>query len=163
MRWLIHTSALARLGNSPLATEWLVRIERAEVRVCTTTLLQTGELARGSGRLRAALSRPPLSVLPVQHLTPQAEKRAVQVQALLAEHAAAAAFPAGPAGSWEVQTLDLLAAANAEVSHLVLVHQDPALATVARITGQPAEYLYTEPAGESPDKPPDGPGDTTGS
>ena len=157
MRWLIHTSALAHLGNSPLATEWLVRIERAEVRVCTTTLLQVGELARGNGQLRALLSRPPLSVLPVQHLTPQAERRAVQVQALLAEHAAAT-FPTDPAESWGVQTLDLLAAASAEVSHLVLLHQDPALERVARVTGQPAEYLHTEPADPLPDRPGDPPG-----
>ena len=155
MRWLIHTSALAHLGHSPLATEWLVRIERAEVRVCTTTLLQVGELARHSGQLRAALSRPPLSVLPVQHLTPQAERRAVQVQALLAEHHTHTGSWVGSGG---VRVSDLLVAANAEVSHLVLLHQDPALERVARVTGQPAEYLHTEPVEAPPGRPGDPPG-----
>jgi len=47
------------------------------VHVTTITLLEAGYSARSGADLGELLDRPPLSLMPVEHLTPAAEKRAV--------------------------------------------------------------------------------------
>ncbi len=85
--WLIDKSALVRLGRSPNAGEWANRVERGLVRICTVTRLEVGFSARSVDDLRAGYGSPPLARMPIQHLTPAIEDRAVEVQVALAERA----------------------------------------------------------------------------
>jgi hypothetical protein len=106
--WLIHKSALVRLGRSSDAEEWATRIERGLVRVCTVTRLEVGFSARSVDDLRAGSGSPPLARMPVEYLTPAIEDRAVEVQVALAER--------GQHGAASIP--DLLIAATAELAEL---------------------------------------------
>ena len=75
--WLIDKSALVRLGSSPDAEQRAERIQRGLVRISTVTRLEVGFSARSADDLRRALDEPPLRSMPVEHLTPTAEDRAV--------------------------------------------------------------------------------------
>lgn len=130
--WLIDTSALVRLGSSSDADEWATRIERGLIRISTVTRLKVGFSARSGGDLRAALRQPPLSSMPVEHLTPAIEERAVEVQLLLADRSQHRA-PSIP---------DLLIAASAELAGLVVLHDDKDFTLIAELTGQPTERLH---------------------
>lgn len=129
--WLVDTSALVRIGMSADADEWAARIERGLVRISTVTRLEVGFSARSGADFRAALRRPPLSAMPVEHLTPAIEDRAVEVQLLLADRGQHRA-PAIP---------DLLVAATAELAGLVVLHDDKDFTLIAELTGQPIERL----------------------
>jgi len=129
--WLVDTSALVRLGTSPDADEWAARIERGLVRISTVTRLEVGFSARSGTDLRVALRRPPLSAMPIEHLTPAIEDRAIEVQLLLADRGQHRA-PAIP---------DLLVAATAELAGLVVLHDDKDFELIAELTGQPTERL----------------------
>jgi hypothetical protein len=129
--WLIDKSALVRLGASPDADEWAGRIERGLVRITTVTRLEVGYSARSSQDLRAGLSQPPVSAMPVEYLTPAIEERAVKVLTLLAgrgQHRA----PSIP---------DLIIAATAELAELTVLHCDKDYDLIASVTGQPPEWL----------------------
>lgn len=131
--WLVDKSALVRLGDSPDADVWAERIERGLVRITTVTRLEVGYSARSGRDARSLLTRPPLSAMPVEYLTPAIEDRAVQVQLLLAgqgQHRA----PSIP---------DLLIAAAAELAGLTVLHADKDFDLVAGVTGQPVERLAT--------------------
>lgn len=130
--WLIDASALVRLGSSSDADEWATRIERGLIRISTVTRLEVGFSARSGGDLRAALRQPPLSSMPVEHLTPAIEERAVEVQLLLADRGQHRA-PSIP---------DLLIAASAELAGLVVLHDDKDFTLIAELTGQPTERLH---------------------
>jgi predicted nucleic acid-binding protein len=129
--WLIDKSALVRIAASPDAQTWAERINRGLVRVTTLTLLEVGFSARSGGDLREAARRPPLSLMPVEYLTPTMEQRAVQVQLLLADQGRHRA-PAIP---------DLLVAAAAERAGLTVLHLDKDFELIAEITAQPLERL----------------------
>jgi len=129
--WLIDKSALVRLATSPDADEWADRIQRGLVRVSTVTLLEVGYSARSAGDLRRALVVPPLSSMPVEHLTPAIEARAIEVQAILADQGQHRA-PSIP---------DLLISAAAELARLTVLHIDKDYDLIAAITGQPVERL----------------------
>ncbi|WP_028648823.1 PIN domain nuclease [Nocardiopsis sp. CNT312] len=133
MTWLIDKSAFIRLGTSPDAHQWAVRIERGLVRVSTMTRLEIGFSARSGAELRNAVGRPPLSLMPVEYLTPSAENRAVEVQAMLADRGQHRA-PGLP---------DLLIAASAELAGLAVLHLDKDFELIAEITAQPVERLRT--------------------
>ena len=77
------------------------------------------------------LSRPPLSAMPVEYLTPTIEDRAVAVQLLLAEqgHHRAVSVP------------DLIVAATAELAGLTVLHVDKDFDLIAEVTGQAVERL----------------------
>ena len=130
--WLIDTSALVRIGSSSDADEWATRFERGLIRISTVTRLEVGFSARSGGDLRAALRQPPLSSMPVEHLTPAIEERAVEVQLLLADRGQHRA-PSIP---------DLLIAASAELAGLVVLHDDKDFTLIAELTGQPTERLH---------------------
>jgi predicted nucleic acid-binding protein len=117
--WLIDKSALVRLAASPEAAAWAARIERGLVRITTVTRLETGYSARSGSGLRAAFQRPPLSSMPVEYLTPLADR---------GQHRA----PSVP---------DLIVAATAELAGLTVLHLDKDFDLVAEITGQPMERL----------------------
>lgn len=129
--WLIDKSALVRLAASADAGEWAKRIERGLVRIATVTRLEVGFSARSAPDLRAGLSCPPLSAMPVEYLTPTIEDRAVAVQLLLADqgHHRAASVP------------DLIVAATAELTGLTVLHNDKDFDLIAAATGQPIERL----------------------
>jgi hypothetical protein len=131
--WLIDKSALARLARSPDRELWLERIERGLVRIATVTLLEVGFSARSAADLRSGADRALIDAMPVEYLTPRSEDRAVEVQALLADHGQhrAAAIP------------DLLIAALAELGGLWVLHHDRDFELIAGATGQSVETLRT--------------------
>jgi predicted nucleic acid-binding protein len=131
--WLIDKSALVRLAASPDAGQWAGRIERGLIRITIVTRLEAGYSARSGPDLRAGLQRPPLSSMPVEHLTPAIEDRAVEVLALLADRGQHRA-PSIP---------DLIIAATAELAGLTVLHLDKDFDIIAQITGQPIERLAT--------------------
>ena len=71
---------------------------------------------------------------PIEHLTPAAEDRALEVQLALADrgHHRGPSIP------------DLLIAATAELSRLTVLHVDRDFEMIAEITGQPHERLSVE-------------------
>jgi hypothetical protein len=129
--WLIDKSALVRLSSSPDAAEWAARIERGLVRITTVTRLEVCYSARSGPELRTGLRRPPLAAMPVEHLTPVIEDRAVDVLALLADR-----------GQHRAPSLpDVLIAATAELTGLTVLHLDKDFELIAGITGQRTERL----------------------
>ena len=129
--WLIDKSALVRLSASPDAAEWARRIERGLVRITTVTRLEVGYSARSGADLRTGLQEPPVSVMPVEYLTPAIEDRAVEVLSLLADRGQHRA-PSVP---------DLVIAAAAELAGLTVLHCDKDFDLIVGVTGQPAEWL----------------------
>ncbi|MGD9751893.1 MAG: PIN domain nuclease [Acidimicrobiia bacterium] len=127
--WLIDKSALTRLAMA--SDEWLSRIQRGLVRISTVTLLEIGFSTRNGIDHRATLGEPPVSSMPVEHLTPAIEARAVELQMLLADQGQHRA-PSIP---------DLLIAATAEAARLVVLHVDKDFDLIAAITNQPIERL----------------------
>jgi len=129
--WLIDKSALVRLGDCQDQQMWAERIERGLVHIATITLLETGYSARSAADMGELLYRPPLSLMPVEYLTPAAEKRAVEVLRHLAELGQHRA-PSIP---------DLLIAAAAETARLTVLHLDKDFDLIAGITGQETHRL----------------------
>jgi predicted nucleic acid-binding protein len=129
--WLIDKSALVRLGESPDAEEWARRIERGLVRITTMTRLEVGYSARTAADARSVFGTPPISVMPVEYLTPAIEDRALEVQLLLADRGRHRA-PSIP---------DLLIAAIAELAGLTVLHLDKDFELIAELTGQHTERL----------------------
>ncbi len=134
--WLIDKSALVRLSASDGNSEWDRRIERGLVHIATVTLLEVGFSTRSTGEHEAALSTPPVALMPLEYLTPAAENRAVQVQRLLAARGQHRA-PSVP---------DLIIAAVAEGSRLTVLHQDKDFDLIAEVTGQLVESLNQDEA-----------------
>lgn len=129
--WLIDKSALARLAESPDAPSWADRIERGLVNITSVTRLEVGFSARSGKELMGAVRRAPLSKMPLVYLTPTIEERAIAVQQALADRGQHRA-PAVP---------DLLIAAAAELTDLVVLHLDKDFELIAAVTGQAVERL----------------------
>jgi predicted nucleic acid-binding protein len=131
--WLIDKSAYVRLqfGQVPNRDEWSARISRGLVRLSTITRLELGYSARSGQGARQQFATPPLSLMPVEYLTPAIEDRALHVQLLLADRGQHRA-PSIP---------DLLIAATAEKAGLTVLAADKDFNLVAAITGQPIETL----------------------
>jgi predicted nucleic acid-binding protein len=133
--WLIDKSALVRLGRSADPDRWASHVQRGLVRITTVTLLEVGYSARSADDLRLALAGPPLSSMPVEHLTPAIEDRTLAVLQLLAErgHHRAPSIP------------DLIVAATAELAGLTVLHVDKDFDLIASVTHQAVERLDVEP------------------
>jgi predicted nucleic acid-binding protein len=131
--WLVDKSAYVRLqlGQVPDRDQWSVRISRGLVRLSTITRLELGYSARSGEAGRQQFASPPLSLMPVEHLTPAIEDRALEVQMLLADRGQHRA-PSIP---------DLLIAATAEKAGLTVLAADTDFDLIAAITGQPIETL----------------------
>ncbi|MGW7679536.1 PIN domain-containing protein [Kribbella sp. NPDC054772] len=130
-RWLIDKSALVRLSTAPDREDWANRINRGLVHIATVTLLEVGFSARSADEHRSFLQQPPIAAMPVENATPSIERRAVVVQSQLAasgQHRA----PSVP---------DLLIAATAEQTGLIVLHVDKDFELIANLTGQPTERL----------------------
>jgi len=133
MSWLVDKSAYVRMqaGHAAHLKEWNTRIERGLVRLSTVTRLEFGFSVRSGDAGREAFSLPPLSLMPIEHLTPAMEDRAFEVQMLLADRGQHRA-PSIP---------DLLIAATAEKAGLTVLAVDKDFDLIAEITGQPVETL----------------------
>lgn len=129
--WLIDKSAYTRLAASVDAEQWVDRIERGMVRVSTITRLEIGFSFRNAEHARSESTSPPISLMPLEYLTPAAEDRAVEVQLLLADRGKHRA-PSIP---------DLLVASAAEIANLTVLALDKDFDLIAEITGQPIERL----------------------
>lgn len=129
--WLIDKSAYTRLSTSPDVQTWLDRIERALVRISTVTRLEIGYSFRTGEQAHAEWASPPLSMMPVEYLTPAIEDRALELQMLLTDRGQHRA-PAVP---------DLLVAATAELAGLTVLALDKDFELISAITGQPVERL----------------------
>lgn len=129
--WLVDKSAYVRLADSLDAEAWVTRIERGLVRISTITRLEIGFSFRSAEQARRESASPPLSLLPLEYLTPAIENRAVEVQNLLAERGYHRA----------VSIPDLLIAATAEKTGLTLLAVDKDFSLIAEITGQEVETL----------------------
>lgn len=131
--WLIDKSAYVRMqsGHAANIAQWNGRIERGLVRLSTVTRLELGFSARSGGSGRAAFGLPPLSLMPIVHLSPAMEDRAFEVQMLLADRGQHRA-PSIP---------DLLIAAAAEKVGLTVLAVDKDFDLIAQITGQRVETL----------------------
>ncbi len=131
--WLIDKSAYVRLQQGVAADRdmWNRRIERGLVRISPITRLELGFSARSGEAGRAAFAAPPLSLMPLERLTPAMEDRAFEVQMLLADKGQHRA-PSIP---------DLLIAATAEKAGVTVLAMDKDFALIAEITGQPIESL----------------------
>jgi predicted nucleic acid-binding protein len=131
--WLIDKSAYVRLQLGQVANhdQWNARISRGLVRLSTITRLELGYAARSGDAGRQQFASPPLSLMPVVHLTPAIEDRALEVQLLLADRGQHRA-PSIP---------DLLIAATAEKAGLTVLAADKDFNPIATITGQPVETL----------------------
>ncbi|WP_211236659.1 PIN domain nuclease [Arthrobacter castelli] len=132
--WLIDKSALARIHASPDAAAWTGRIQRGLVRITAPTLLEVGFSARSEDDWRTLIDRPPVALMPLESATPLIERRALEVQQLLA-HRGAHRAPSVP---------DLLIAATAELVGLTILHVDKDFELIATVTGQSAERLRVE-------------------
>jgi predicted nucleic acid-binding protein len=128
--WLIDKSAYTRISGSPDADLWIDRIERGLVRMSTVTRLEIGYSFRTAAQARLEVASPPLSLMPVEYLTPAAEDRAVELQLLLADRGQHRA-PSVP---------DLLVAA-ADTAALTVLALDKDFDLIAQISGQPIEWL----------------------
>lgn len=129
--WLIDKSAYTRIPASPDAELWIDRIERGLVRMSTVTRLEIGYSFRTAAQARLEAVSPPLSLMPVEYLTPGAEDRAVELQMLLADRGQHRA-PSIP---------DLLVAAAAEIGALTVLAVDKDFDLIAQISGQAIEWL----------------------
>lgn len=131
--WLIDTSAYMRMqaGQAAHTEQWNARIERGVVRLSAVTRLELGFSARSGEVGRRAFGAPPLSLMPLEYLTPAMEDRAFEAQMLLADRGRHRA-PSIP---------DLLIAATAEKAGLTVLAVDKDLDLIADIIGQPVETL----------------------
>ncbi|WP_446664791.1 PIN domain-containing protein [Flexivirga sp. B27] len=131
--WLVDKSAYVRMqtGQAASIAEWNSRIERGLMRLSAVTRLELGFSARSGDAGREAFGLPPLSLMPIEHLTPAMEDRAFEVQMLLADRGQHRA-PSIP---------DLLIAATAEKAGLTVLAVDKDFHLIAEVTGQPVETL----------------------
>ncbi|MBX3067226.1 MAG: PIN domain nuclease [Microbacteriaceae bacterium] len=131
--WLLDKSAYLRMQSGQVAniSEWNTRIERGLVHLSTITRLELGFSARSGNAGCVAFGHPPLSLMPIEHLTPAMEDRAWEVQMLLAD----------PGKHRASSIPDLLIAATAEKSGLLVLAVDKYFELIAEVTGQPTESL----------------------
>jgi len=129
--WIIDKSAYVRLGSSPDLEQWTSRIARGLVRVAGITRLEIGYSMRSAEESLAEFTSPPLTLMPIEFLTPGIEQRAWEVQRLLAER-----------GQHRAPSLpDLLIAATGELAGYTVLAVDKDFDLIAELTGQPIERL----------------------
>jgi predicted nucleic acid-binding protein len=128
--WLVDKSVLARLGRADVRDVVLPRVRAGQVAVALVTELEVGFSAR-STRDYTTTRRTLLDYLIPALVTPRAEQRAREVQSALVRrgHHRAVSIP------------DLVVAAIAETGQLTVLHYDADFDLVARITGQPTEWV----------------------
>ena len=129
--WPIDTSAINRLPESPHSKLWIERIEQGQVHISAITRLEIGYCARSFKDLEDTFSSPPISMMPIQGLTPAIEELAWQTLRLLAKKGQHRA-PSIP---------DLLISATAKLTGMKVLHNDKDFELIAKVTGQSVEKL----------------------
>jgi predicted nucleic acid-binding protein len=126
-RYLIDTSATVRIMTaSDLAESWIFEITSGQIAVCAITELEMRHSAKSldhDRRLRRWLGETFIWAPVVD----RCHERALEVQSGLVANGEQRS--AGP--------VDLMLAANAELSGLTVLHDDRDFDCVARVTGQP--------------------------
>ena len=125
--YLADTSAWHR--SAAVFDRWSELIARAEVAVAPPVMLEVLFSARSARDARALRNQ--LAGLPQLPFDERAAPAAMATQAALTEKG----HHRGP------RPMDLLIAAVAEVNGAVLLHYDRHFDTIARVTGQPMEWL----------------------
>lgn len=130
--WLADKSFLVRLGAGNIwdPDHWNNAIDRGLVRITTLTLLEIGVSARGGNDHELLLELPPVSLMPIEYLSPKIEKRALEVQRMLAYDGGKHRAPSIP---------DLLIAATAEIRGFTVLADDKDFDLISEKTGQPVE------------------------
>jgi len=125
--YLADTSAWHRSGR--VADRWEPLLEADEISLCTPVRLELLLSARGRADYRGLSS----DLAQVRHLPldGRCERAAARIQAALAERSQ----HRGPT------PVDLLIAAVAEVNGATLLHYDRHFDAIARVSGQPMEWL----------------------
>ena len=100
----------------------------------TVTRLEIGYSFRTAAEARREIVSPPLSLMPMEYLTPAAEARAVELQLVLADRGQHRA-PSIP---------DLLIAAVADTAGLTVLAVDKDFDLIAQISAQPVEWQRLE-------------------
>jgi predicted nucleic acid-binding protein len=134
--YLGDTSALARTAQREIATRLEPLLEAGLVARCTPTDLEAGFSSTSPARHRAM--RQTRSGWPMVSMDQRVLDRAVAVQDVLA----------GWSQQRGAKIADLLIAAAAESAGLVVLHYDHDFDLIARVTGQPTEWIL--PAGSVP-------------
>ena len=129
--WLMDKSALIRWSSSLDAQLWIERAERGLLHVTTPTHLEIGYSARTVDEWDSLRTGAPAGDLVLTHLTPASERRAIEVQGLLAARGRHRA----------PSVADLLIAAVAETAGLTVLHVDKDFELIAEATGQSVERL----------------------
>jgi len=126
-RYLADTSAWNR--SRLVADRWAKLLEANEIGLCSPVRLELLYSARGRSDYRAFATD--LAWFPDFPLEENAASHAESIQAGLSEHS----------GHRGPTPIDLLIAAIADLHALVLLHYDRHFEQIARVTGQPTEWL----------------------
>ena len=130
LEFLVDTSAWNRSNATPeLSSRWTDLSVSGQVAICPPVRLELLFSARGPADYAAFADE--LDGLPSCPLSHRLAGRAEAVQALLA----ARSQHRGP------NAVDLLVAAIAEANEITLVHYDRHFDVIARVTGQPTEWI----------------------
>ncbi|MFC4532006.1 PIN domain nuclease [Sphaerisporangium dianthi] len=130
-RYLIDTSALARLGRQKdLRVKWQEPLRSGRIGLCPITELELLLSARSFADRTSVLGRLHDEYCWVP-MPDRAFQRAADIQELLTKQKQHRC--AGP--------VDLLVAATAELNGLTILHYDRDYDTIAKVTGQPVEWL----------------------
>ena len=127
--YLADTSAWHRSSREGVVERWIDLLLKRRIAMCSPVRLELLYSARG--RADHAALRTRLGSLAELPLDRAASRRADDVQAALAERSQ----HRGPT------TVDLYIAAIAELGRATLLHYDRRFDTIARVTGQPTEWL----------------------
>ena len=128
--FLVDTSAWNRINATPeLSSHWTDLSASGRVAMCPPVRLELLFSARGPADYASFADE--LDGLPSCPLSHRVVDRAGAVQALLADRSQ----HRGP------NAVDLFVAAIAEVNELTLVHYDRHFDAIARVTGQPTEWI----------------------
>ena len=126
--YLADKSALARMTHAHVAERLAPLILGGQVATCAVIDLKVLYSARSLGDYEEILVE--RGALPTLPLTETIASRALHVQHLLARR-----------GQHRVPVPDLLIAATAEVNGVAVIHYDADYDRIARVTGQPAEWV----------------------
>jgi predicted nucleic acid-binding protein len=125
--YLADTSAWHRSGAA--FDRWADLVARGELAVCVPVVLELAYSARGARDFSSLQDQ--LTGLPNLPLDEQASAAATEMQSALVKRAQ----HRGP------RPMDLLIAAIASIHGAILLHYDRHFDAVARVTGQPMEWL----------------------
>jgi predicted nucleic acid-binding protein len=128
-RYLIDKSALARMIHAPVRDRLAPIIEAGEAATCAIVDLEVLFSARTFSDYVATRRRRDLAYHPVS-LTDATFRRALDVQEELAR-----------TGHHRLPIPDLIISAAAELASLTVLHYDADFDTIARVTGQPTEWV----------------------